>query len=188
MSESEPCSFERDMVYIDIETMATSAGAVVYELGVLRFSGYPHFEEKAGEVYLLHTKDQGARKIDADTVCWMGKTEGRIPALQRAMKEGLSVREVYGDLQASGYFKGRPLVWCRGTDFDIAILRNLFEGIEAQPPWHWGMTRDFRTILKVADWMGIEEYTKDIPHDALGDCRADLAQLGKVLRRLKEAV
>ena len=75
----------------------------------------------------------------------------------------------------------RPLIWCQGTDFDIAILRNAFRSVTGKDaPWPHNDVRDSRTFIHalaalvrpdVADpYSIIPKNPEWNPHDPLSDC------------------
>jgi hypothetical protein len=73
-------------------------------------------------------------------------------------------------------------LWANPPTFDIMMLRQLFETYEKDFPFHYTMERDFRTLRKMADTIGInyqEPYERRVAHDAREDaiCQARALQI-----------
>ena len=109
----------------------------------------------------------------------------------------LSLKEYYKSacklMQPSGQ---RPLIWCQGTDFDIAILRNAYQTVlGTDAPWPHTDVRDSRTFIHAIAGLLRPEATNPYsiipgnpdwnPHDALSDCDQLIWNVCHISRLLK---
>lgn len=92
-------------------------------------------------------------------------------------------------------------VWCQGTDFDIAVIRNAFvvannDRAEKTIPWKYVNVRDSRTFIfegirllypNVEDPYSVIPEKKDwVEHDAISDCDQLIHNVTWVNERLVE--
>lgn len=141
------------------------------------------------------------RDIDPATVCWWLSSrerravlsgmmdEFRMPQEGITLEDGLRLlrdwmintyQELNPDLAAVFVVPGSGrihnfYVWSKGTDFDIAILREAYAECDIKTPWEYNFVRDLRTFAEFAPSRSPNMPT--IPstpdqHDALSDaCR-----------------
>lgn len=183
---AKPHMFDGPMVVFDLETLAVSHRARVYEVGALRVEFDP--DEAAMRVlqsghWRLHGRDQARREVDPSTVAWMAQTPGREAALAEAEAGGMAVAEFRN--QFAAFFRDGAIGWCRGTHFDMAILENLFADHGLEPPWRYDGVMDLRTLGRLRHYMGIDLEVGEMPHDALADCKCELPGMAVVLARLR---
>lgn len=87
------------------------------------------------------------------------------------------------------------IVWCQGTDFDIAILREAYRrvsGSEKDVPWKYRNVRDARTyFLEAARFFAPDNdkpydliKTGGTKHDALADCEWSIAAVQWAYKKL----
>lgn len=183
----DPHPFDGPLVVFDIETLAVSRNALVYEVGALRVRfdpGARSMEVLAEGHWRLHGRDQEGRARDPATLEWMETVPGRMEALARAEAEGMGVPEF---LEAFGpFFEDEALGWCRGTHFDMVILESMLGEHDLRPPWRYNQILDLRTLHRVSGYLGREDVDPDMPHDALADCRCELPMLAWTLGALRK--
>lgn len=66
-------------------------------------------------------------------------------------------------------------VWANPPQFDLIILRHLFDECGVKCPWHYRVERDFRTLKGHAHQLNIDyqpAYANIDKHDALSDAIA----------------
>jgi len=152
---------------IDIETLATSADAVVTQIGAAWFD----FEKfLVGEMFTVDINvgvQSLSRSVDVKTMLWYAE-QGIVPVVS-----GVPLNTALRDL-AQFYQKGvaelggdaEVEVWCNGASFDFSILNNAFDG---GLPWgHW-QERDVRTEIAAAKRRGVFVEKGKNTHKAIGD-------------------
>jgi len=162
---------------LDCETLDTRPGSVITEIGVIAVHR-PDFvilDEILLIPDLFYQIDSG-RSIDRDTVAFHRK-QGTLPASTR----GLTPIACCVALQ--NFFKSHSpkRVWIQGTCFDRPLLEDFFAS-QCQPlPWHFGTSRDARTLWELA-FPGTKHDKR--PHSAIPDCKATLADIHSSLKAL----
>jgi len=71
----------------------------------------------------------------------------------------------------------RPIIWCKGTDFDTAILADAYRQMNRELPWKYNDVRDFRTVKKLCLGMVDPKIENPEPHHALADAIFQARQL-----------
>lgn len=185
---------------IDLETLGTSAGARILSIGACRF------DPDRGTVgaYLSLPINDHLGIIDPDTVkWWLGQSEEARKAAVEGMDAAkdplgspLSVIEAiiqwagkYTDEEGVDYPEVEFL-WSNGPSFDEALLLDFFNryGQKARWPFKYYGSRDFRTVVDLADF-GRPDYTKpEVPHMALADAVAQADTVMRALAKVRKAV
>lgn len=175
---------KRKMLVLDIETLGVSQSAQVYEVGIIKSWGWPSASPLEERSWFLHGNDQKHRSVDPSTIGWM-KSKGLMARLEQARDTGTSVRHFYRELEP--YLGDKPAIWTWGPQFDLSILESLFLDKNLSVPWRYDTPRDLRTLDSLYTLMsGVgKRDTDNIPHDALGDCRLQLARLRKAFAFLQ---
>jgi len=175
---------------IDLETLATSADAVILEVGCVLFD--PATGELGPEYHAeveMRAPDNRLRAIDADTFAWWA---GRLAAGEDmpGMHGGVSVWQALQGL--AGFMAAHPRsydfeMWAWGSDFDFAILRDAHDDAQLELPWRYALQCDARSFCKK---LGVER-AGPVTHQALADARQEakavMAALAK-LRRLERGM
>jgi len=154
-------------VMIDIETYDTKPTAVILSIGacLIGNSSICFYEE-------VHTETQFERTTSIATKEWWEK-QGNPPI------HGLN--PLYHVLDRLALFLktntiGEPIIWCKGTDFDTAILTHAYNQLYIPVPWKYNNVRDCRTIYKV---LGL--FPEPAQHNALQDAQAQAVLLKDVI-------
>lgn len=175
-------------VMLDTETLSTDVPyAIVFQLGAVVLGSFdqPLFKYTVNPQKILLDQGWINQGIDVDTVKWH-QTENQ-ENWQKACQAPWEntheqmvndfvkfIQEVI-DLEGGNYE-----IWCRGTDFDIPILKNLFKSQSTPIPWKYNKVRDLRTIIA---WHGDPGFPKpEDAHDALADAIYQARQLEDLLR------
>ena len=162
---------------IDIETLSTNNDAAIIAIGVAVFN---RIEIVDSHLWLI------------DPIWAIGHRD------QRTFDEFWNDREKVSDeVQArmfSGYLKPWEAVdqyrqfmemynlqgvWANPPQFDIVIMRSLFDALELPCPIHWRDERDCRTLFRMARSLGVDlqsayegREAHDAQHDAIAQARA----------------
>ncbi len=164
---------------MDIETLDTIPSAVILSIGACVI------ETSVPKQYAVFYTEpsvasQGNRTQSLDAIAWWN-TQGNAP-----VNGTLSLLHALMDLRT--YFEQlttRPIIWCKGTDFDVAILDHAYKQVGLQVPWKYNDVRDFRTIKKVFPDRVDPNLTNEYPHNALEDAIFQARQLTSIGLKLQ---
>lgn len=168
---------------IDIETLGTSPGCVVLQIGAVVFdpqTGAVIDEASIWPSRFEQEEERGGR-IEAETLDWW-RRHGGVPV----GGEAVPVVQAVERLILLHYAYRVRRVWTWGN-FDLPILERLFEWVEYRPPWHYGDAMDARTLWRCffrRDQDAEERRTGG--HDALADALAQVVNVVRCLDTLRE--
>ncbi len=151
-------------VMVDIETLDTTPTAVILSIGACTIEVE---EPRDRELFYYPCKlEQPNRTIGPDTLEWWVK---QVQSGNPLPIGNLYLAEVLGKFGQWLYsLPGPPIMWSKGTDFDIVILRNAMEQLGHRIPWKYNHVRDMRTIKKLFP-LDTEFPFVGTPHNALDD-------------------
>lgn len=174
---------------LDIETLSTRPNAVVLSIGAVRFALAPNVYDgepmMSDAVILLPSlREQIAlgRHVDPNTVSWWAK----LPAAAREHWAGKYPESTLNDSRVvlGDFVDGSETIWAHGTDFDIGVLRTLFE----VPPWKYNVVRDARTIYRtIKKIRSMSTDLRFIEHDPADDCRHQIWRLWERIETASDA-
>lgn len=160
---------------IDLETLGIDQGAPIIAIGAVFFN--PKTGELGAEYSATIDFESacGRRTPSASTIQWwlMQSDDARAKVLNgdETMKHALEGLISFID---SNVKRSKVKPWGNGSTFDISILEDCFKDYYIDTPWQYRNIRDVRTVVDVADSIGI---TRDMiefegtPHDALDDAK-----------------
>lgn len=191
---------------LDLETLSKRPTAAIIEVACKRFD----FTD-LGDNYVPFSEVVNATScamyglsFDEDTCKWWADKKDYEKV--RFIKEAQGLREVLGKLStyiedAISESKADGIrVWCQGTDFDIAILRNAYRAVYGNDvtPWKYDEVRCARTYIKESVRLldpNLDNCYDYIPkregwakHEALSDCENLIHNVRYVYRKLNEKV
>jgi 3' exoribonuclease, RNase T-like len=155
---------------IDIETLDTVPSAVILSIGACEIRAEPGHGSLFYEE--LHVATQYERTSSNDTIEWW-KTQKYCPD-QGSTGIALALQRLHTYLRQD---TDNPIVWCKGTDFDICILAHAYKQYGQTIPWKYSSVRDFRTIKKLFAGMITSDHINTDPHNALADAIHQTRQL-----------
>lgn len=165
---------------VDLETLDTIPSAVILSIGACVIP--VHMDPADGDVFYaeVHVDSQYMRTKSLQTIEWW-KQQSNCPdrgttSLTDALR---SFREYLLRITK------RPIIWCKGTDFDTAILAHAYRQQGVDAPWRYNDVRDFRTIKKMFSESLVVTAPNLNPHNALADAvhqAKELQLLGLALR------
>jgi inhibitor of KinA sporulation pathway (predicted exonuclease) len=140
---------------IDIETLDVTPSAVILSIGAVPIN------DPSNSFYMeLDRNTQWLRTASKSTQEWWDK-QGNMPKGHVHIETAL--------LQLTAWLKSlgaEPIIWCKGTDFDIAILTHAYRWLNLPTPWKYSNVRDCRTLYKLAGFS-----PDKANHNALDDAR-----------------
>jgi exodeoxyribonuclease VIII len=156
---------------VDLETLGVSPDATILSIGAVSFSQEGIHAEFYIEVDLLQS-----RAIDPNTLkWWMQQENPPIHGIVPIREALLALYSFYN------HHCGGGDVWCKGTDFDAAILANAARQFSLVSPWKYNAVRDCRTIFALMKELDPEYYDAwpENPnlHSALEDAKDQALRL-----------
>lgn len=173
MSQSEPVHF-----MVDIESWDTQASAIILSIGGCLVHSAP--ETLPTFYYEVRVDNQYMRSKSMATMQWW-ESQGNCPC-------NGTIELYYALEELSKYlhqFSSTPIVWSKGTDFDIAVLANAYNQSHLPTPWKYHDVRDFRTVKKLFGASLISTIENTDPHHALQDAVFQAKQLHALGLELK---
>lgn len=155
-------------IMIDLETLGTTADAVIVSIGAVRF------DLQAGtfgeSIYrVLDVESQHHRHISPATLEWW---KGQ-PEEARAVFADPGSVEITTALCAVGAFiegtPGNVQVWSNGADFDLPMLAHAYRQCGLLLPWKPYAGRCYRTYKNLPGARGIVMHRSGTHHNALDD-------------------
>ena len=194
-------------IAVDIETLSKRPTAAIIGIAAKAFSlGESVVEENDGFRSAVDATSCAMLGMDFDnaTVKWWSE---KPEEAKEQFCYGYNIRCVLRNL--SDFIKGEKekngadevIIWCQGTDFDIAILRNAFvlannDRAEKTIPWKFTNVRDSRTFIHEGVRLidpSVEDPYSIIPkkpnwveHDAMSDCGQLIHNVTWVYSKLTE--
>lgn len=136
-------------IMIDLETLGTTADAVIVSIGAVRFDinaapGTPFASADDCFYIVCDRASQADRHISPDTQYWWGRQSPQAQAVFDQPSTDITLA-----LVGLGAFicatPGRPNVWSNGADFDLPMLAHAYRQYGVALPWAPYSGRCYRT-------------------------------------------
>lgn len=177
----------QDQVMIDIETLGTRANSVVLTMGAVVFdlnAAPGQFGEEFYAVLTTSEQEVLGRVKDQSTLDWWKKQDAtaRYAALERKDRElcGQALDRLFNILALGDY-----CVWGNGSDFDNAIVSDLFRTFEFETPWAFWNNRCFRTYKAMFKHLTGPVQFNGMKHHALDDAKHQAYHLQLIQQKLR---
>jgi hypothetical protein len=168
-------------VSLDIETLGTNSDAVVLSIGacLVTPSGVHTDQVFYSRVNIQQQIDAG-RSITEGTLRFWFEQDRKVQQSTFGEGDGPSIREVVSKLYSWLEIHEFPGVYCKGPQFDAAILDSMADSAKVARPVHYRKWRDIRTLEELITWAGHEDKLLDLnerlskwgsAHDALADAQ-----------------
>lgn len=190
-----------DLVY-DYETVGPAPNGAVVELSYTPFldqpDNVPTFEELVNKSrkYKFNVRKQIPKRIsDKGTIEWWKKQDPEAQKILKALPDDLDLydgmNQFFADLKADGVDRWQSFDYCRGPEFDRAILIDIVRQMHGKldvfnemPTVFWN-SRDVRTAIENRLMVRGMTYTPlrrgilngFIKHDSRHDCAKDVLML-----------
>jgi DNA polymerase III epsilon subunit-like protein len=155
-------------VMFDLETLGTTADAVIMSVGAVKFdlrSGKIEDDAFYRSISIESNFDL-RRRVSEDTLIWWMKQGAAAQTVFHEAKETLSV--VLEEL-SDWIGNKKSLVWSNGADFDIPMLAHAFTQCQIEIPWEFYNARCVRTYKKLPGAENIKIEQIGVKHNALAD-------------------
>lgn len=164
-------SNQTDHIMVDIETLDTAPSAVILSIGACVISPNRFRPQFYGELAVMDQHALG-RTTSQDTIDWWA-TQSNCPKNGTFLLKPTLI-EFANWIAAC---TSNPIIWCKGTDFDVAILGHAYKQCELPTPWKYNAVRDFRTIKKMFSESVSTDIINTAAHNALADAEYQADQL-----------
>lgn len=181
-------------VMIDIETLDTTASAVVIQIGAVvfdydmigRVKVIAEFERKLP----VSTQLAINRTISEDTLKFWMNTPDQQKLLSELLAPGESDHH-FDDVLDLIHFcqEHKPSeYWSQGPTFDSIILEHMTDDFGGQVPWKFYQVRDLRTVQKFVgdDAKSKKMKAENSNHNALDDCHSQIKLLQHFIKKVSK--
>ncbi len=160
-------------IMIDLETLGTTADAVIVSIGAVQFdmqAGQEAFLSQNLDKFYVAIKidSQSGRHVSGSTLkWWMGQSE---QARAVFSEQSISIETALidlGDFIRSG--AGSAHVWSNGADFDLPMLAHAYEMYGVPLPWKPYAGRCYRTYKNLPGARAVTVPRMGEHHNALDD-------------------
>lgn len=180
-------------VMLDIETLGTTPGSVIFALGAVAFS--PHrdpiaWPEFYSVISIKSCLDAGLTK-DQDTLNWW---KAQAPEAREALTNAESplapdlktvLQDFRGFLRKLVSKKEELVVWGNGSDFDNVLVASAFHAVDLSVIWSYKANRCFRTLNNLFPDQAIANLPAETAHNALQDAKNQAIAANAILEYLK---
>lgn len=176
-------------IMIDIETLGRAPDAVIVQIAAVQFDP---MTGETGEEFSVNIDPVSCQeyglKIHSETVLfWLEQSkEVHQRVFYAAKKQLKTALLMLTDFIISIEFetKERAIVWANSPSFDLEILKNAYRATQLREVWEFRNERDFRTISKLFPQIVENHERKGLAHNALDDCRNQIAILHKCYQKI----
>jgi hypothetical protein len=174
---------------IDLETLGTSVNSVVLTIGAIKFernkpilplSDIPEYLKFYKRIDIPSCEAIGLQK-DKNTLEWWKKQSREVYNEAFSEVDRKPIKNVLLELN-SWFGTDVNYVWSQGTDFDIGILRNIYEKLKMETPWKFYNVRDSRTVIDLAN---IKRFQSTDLHNSLSDSWRQIIDLQNALKKFQ---
>lgn len=155
-------------VMVDLETLATTADAVILSIGAVKFdleTGVINDDGFYRSISIESNLDF-KRRISEDTLIWWMKQGPEAQQVFHEAKETLdNVLVEFSDWLGD---KSHTM-WSNGADFDLPMLAHAYTQVGIEIPWEFWNNRCFRTYKNLPNAKGISAPPLGVKHNALSD-------------------
>lgn len=175
---------------VDIETLDVKPSAVVLSIGAVVFDRYTRQQGPTFYVELTnHLDDQfkNGRTVSGSTVAWWMRQS---PEARRVFDEKETSPErcspVFGLGQFDVFCRTHKVkyIWAKDPDFDVVILRSMFDDYGFTFPFSYSKARAVRTVLDLP-FENLKCVQAEPAHNALADAIAQATDIQEAFQCLR---
>lgn len=153
---------------IDLETLGTTADAVIMSIGAVPFNLETAQVSDDG-FYVSVSIDSNLeykRRVDENTLIWWMKQPAAAQQVFHEPKEHLAnALEGLRDFIGSNDYR----VWSNGADFDLPMVAHAFTHAGLSVPWKFWNSKCYRTYKGLPGAKAVPMTTSGVAHNALAD-------------------
>lgn len=156
-------------VMIDLETLGTTADAVILSIGAVKFD--LNSDKIQDEAFYASVSIESnlnlKRRVSEDTLLWWLKQDAAAQAVFFEPKQTLEA--ALEDL-SDWITDDKCIVWSNGADFDLPMLAHAFTCSGIEIPWKFWNSRCFRTYKNLPVAQRTTQPTfSGVKHNAMAD-------------------
>lgn len=155
-------------VMLDVESLGTTASAVIMSVGACKFDLVSGKIDDAGfyaSVSIESNLDYG-RRVQEDTLLWWLKQE--VAAQSVFHEQKIALPEALQEL-SDWIGSDDCSVWSNGADFDLPMLAHAYSQVQLELPWKFWNSNCVRTYKKLPGAKDIRPPALGVKHNALSD-------------------
>lgn len=169
-------------VMVDLETLATTADAVILSIGAVVF------DLKTGEM----STDGFYRVVSVESSLAQGRRVSE-STLKFWMSQGDDAKSVFSEpsvpidfalSEFAVWLPKDPIMWSNGADFDLPMLAHAYTQLGDAVPWKYWNSRCFRTYKNLPGAKEIRVPFEGIKHNALADAMHQVQTLAAIHHKL----
>lgn len=166
---------------LDIETMHTNKSPVIVQIGIMSFDFFLGDQLQSLLIDVCPDScNMAGGEFGKETEKWWKDRGGFKPA-----GDPIPIQEAL--VKLNNFISEGCRVWAKGPTFDLAAIEGYCDRLGIQWPWKYNMPRDTRTIISLAKELGWKKSEKrEIPHQALEDCKLQIAELMSALNFIRK--
>ncbi len=132
---------------LDLETLGKMPGCACKQIGYAVFDreGEPAIVEADTIFVSLESLMKHGFHVEGSTIEWWLRQDGE--AREGMAREGVPVPDALRRLTEAWKTHECKTLWAKGLEFDVGILRAMYEAVDEEPPWRHSATRCLRTML-----------------------------------------
>jgi hypothetical protein len=173
----------KQQIMLDMETIGTSANSVILSIAAVYFND----DGTTGDEFYLVIDRQSqinlGRVADKDIIAWWEKQSADAQKEAYAFPDDQREDTKQALVKLNEFIlKGGKdvLVWGNGSDFDNALLADIFRTFGIKQPWAFWNNRCFRTFKSEFKHLASEPVFDGVKHHALHDAKHQVKWLGKI--------
>lgn len=155
-------------IMVDLETLGTTADAVILSIGAVKFDLESNKIDDAGFYASISVESNldYQRRVSEDTLLWWFKQPAAAQQVFHEPKVALPAALAdYSDWVGTDDYT----MWSNGADFDLPMLAHAFVQQQMTVPWKYRNSRCFRTYKNLPGAKNIRVADAGVKHNALSD-------------------
>ena len=176
-------------IMVDIETTDTKPTSRILSIGAVAFKLFAPmpampttvgFDDPQRFYAVASESSQTTRSVSIATMGWWA-TQPKVVG-DEAFSGTADLHDVLMDFVAwANNIEGEKLFWCKGTDFDFAIIAHALDSYGIKHPWMYFQLRDCRTAFSIMPQVVETCGVNPNAHNAFADAMHQARVLHKVL-------
>lgn len=161
---------------VDIETLHNRPGAVIFEIGAVRFNEGGVFGNPFHVLISPKSCEQYGLRCGSETVLWwMKQGAEKQKLLMQAAESGLDLRDALQSF--SDWLPAAPHMWGNSASFDVGLLDAAYLRAKLPTPWLPWNEKCFRTIKNLPQFSHLKVNYGDGHHSGVIDAIAQANHL-----------
>lgn len=168
-----------DAVMLDLETLGTGPNSAIISIGACSFDE-GHIVSTFHAIIDKQTCFELGCTFDQSTIDWWENQSDEAKAASYNATETVPVKEAL--LAFADWMKGKGTIWGNGSDFDNAMLAELYNKAGMDLPWKFWNNRCYRTMKNM--FPDVKMVRHGTHHNAVDDAITQAKHLMSILNRL----